>query len=78
MSASQAAEGLKALSAEAEDASYELGKFLSEEIAEEIAAETIERETENEAAEFAILDGAEEAAETEEVDEEPVAPKTKA
>jgi len=72
LSAAKGSAELKSLSSEAKEAGYELGKFLKEEIAEEVAIETIERGAEIEVVEAEIEDAGEEA------EEKPLAPSTKA
>jgi len=71
LSAAKAGADLVALSRDAAQAGYELGKFLKEEIAEAVAAETLARKADFDAVEAAIEDAGEEEGET------PLAPGTK-
>jgi hypothetical protein len=75
LSAVKGAAELKALSTEAREAGYELGKFLKEEIAEQAAVETVERERDIDAVEEAIKAAGEEIEDAdEEEDETPATP----
>jgi glycosidase len=77
LSTAKAAAELKALSTEAKEAGYELGKFLKEEIAEQATVKTVERERDIDAVEEAIEAAGEEIEDAGEEDEKPLAPSTK-